>query len=546
MHRSLLASLSSNSALLRGILRGIEKEGLRVDDAGRLALTPHPRILGSALTHPRITTDYSESLLELITGTRATVAGVLEELRDVHCFVARHLDGELLWNQSMPALLPAEEDIPIAWYGTSNTGMLKHVYRRGLAVRGGRTMQCIAGLHYNFSLPEALWDLSENAGDVGDAADMGITDGTRTGATARKSSGYMALIRNFTRHAWLLMYLFGASPAVSGNFLRQPGHDLLPLTEDTWHLPYATSLRMSDLGYHNQAQSELQLCYNDLDTFLRRMYKAVTTPWPAYQAIGTQRDGEWIQLNTNILQIENEYYSNIRPKHPVGRCERPLTVLAQKGIQYVEVRCLDIDPFSPVGISPETCRFLDAFLLFCAVEKSPRFDVDGFCQHSHHNFNLVAKQGRQPGLHLTRNGQSVSLQAWAAELLDRMSDYAALLGDAYDDAHYTAAINAQRDKVHDASLTPSARLLRELRDTGASLHQVSLQSSRAHHDALRGQTLSVDAQARLRAQAEESLRQQQMLERSDTVDFATYVRNYEAALQSPHHSSTTNSTPSAT
>jgi len=518
MHRSLPASLSSHPALLRGILRGIEKEGLRVDHDGKLALTPHPARLGSALTHPHITTDYSESLLELITGTHDTVAGVLDELHAVHHFVAQHLDGEWMWNQSMPAHLPADDDIPIAWYGTSNTAMLKHVYRRGLAVRGGRTMQCIAGVHYNFSLPDALWGVLEN------------TAGANPDS---KSSGYMALIRNFTRYAWLLMYLFGASPVVSHNFLRKPDHGLQPLHHDTWHLPYATSLRMSDLGYRNAAQSELQLCYNDLNTFLRRMLKAVTTPWPAYQAIGTHRDGEWIQLNANILQIENEYYSNIRPKHPVGRCERPLTVLARKGIQYVEIRCLDIDPFSPIGISPQTCRFLDTFLLFCAVQESPLFDADGFCQHSDRNFNLVAKQGRQPGLLLTRNGQPIALQDWAYALLDGMSACAALLDQAYGGAHHTAALNAQRDKVRDASLTPSAQLLAQLRDTGLSLQQFSLNLSREHHDALRSQALSADTQARLQQQVEESQQQQRVLERSDRVDFATYVRNYEAALQAP-------------
>jgi len=518
MARSLLTTLSSNPALLRGILRGIEKEGLRVDRDGQLALTPHPSSLGSALSHPCITTDYSESLLELITGTHETVAGVLGELEAVHCFVAQHLENELMWNQSMPAHLPAEEDIPIAWYGTSNTGMLKHVYRRGLAVRSGRTMQCIAGLHYNFSLPDAFWCVWNQGAD---------TD------RVRKSSGYMALIRNFTRHAWLLMYLFGASPAVSRNFLRTSGHGLEPLDSDTWYLPYATSLRMSDLGYHNLAQSELQLCYNDLDTFVRRMFKAVTTPWPAYQAIGTHRDGQWVQLNTNILQIENEYYSNIRPKHPVGRCERPLTMLARNGIQYIEVRCLDIDPFSPLGIRSETCRFLDMFLLFCAVQPSPLFADSGFCQYSDSNFNLVAKQGRAPDLQLKRDGQPIALREWAQAVLDDMSAYATLLDQAYGGTHYSAALDMQRDKVRDVNLTPSAQLLRQLRDTGSSLQQFSLDLSRKHHDTLRSHALSDETQACLRRQVQESLRQQQALERDDRVDFDTYVRNYEAALQAP-------------
>ena len=128
-------------------MRGIEREGLRIDRNGHLSSKPHPLALGSALTHPHITTDYSEALLELITGTHTTVESLLQELTEVHQFVMQQNRGESIWMQSMPAILPPEKDIPIATYGSSNTGMLKHVYRRGLAERYGKKMQCIAGLH---------------------------------------------------------------------------------------------------------------------------------------------------------------------------------------------------------------------------------------------------------------------------------------------------------------------------------------------------------------------------------------------------------------
>ncbi|HYG45332.1 MAG TPA: glutamate--cysteine ligase, partial [Bordetella sp.] len=285
---SRLARLQAHPALLAQTLRGIEKEGLRVDTRGKLATTAHPSGLGSALTNEQVTTDYSEALLELITGTHNRVEPLLAELENTHRFVYSVLDGEYIWNQSMPATLPAEADIPIAWYGTSNTGMLKHVYRRGLAERYGKSMQCIAGVHYNFSLSDALWE----------TLDPGAPN-----AQDRRSRGYIALIRNFTRYSWLLMYLFGAAPALSRAFMGDRPHPLQALGADTLYLPYATSLRMSDLGYQNKAQSQLKLCYNDLDTFLGRLYEAVTQPWPDYQAVGTHRNGEWIQLNTNVLQI---------------------------------------------------------------------------------------------------------------------------------------------------------------------------------------------------------------------------------------------------
>ncbi|ARP88040.1 glutamate--cysteine ligase [Bordetella genomosp. 9] len=513
-----LARLDANRELLARTLRGIEKEGLRVDAGGHLASTPHPAALGSALTHERITTDYSEALLELITGTHDNVAGLIGELEDVHRFVYANLDGELIWNQSMPAALPDEADIPIAWYGTSNTGMLKHVYRRGLAYRYGKTMQCIAGVHYNFSLDDRIWPLLELPG--GNDQD-------------RRSAGYIALIRNFTRYSWLLMYLFGAAPALSKDFLRGRSHPLQTLDADTLYLPYATSLRMGDLGYQNKAQSQLKPCYNDLSTFLQRLHAAVTMPWPAYEAIGTHRDGQWVQLNTNILQIENEYYSSIRPKRATGRCERPITALAERGVQYVEVRCLDIDPFQPVGIAAETSRFVDAFLLFCAASDSPFFDEQGFCSRSADNFSRVVNEGRKPGLELARDGKAIALRVWGKELLDRILPYAEVLDAAYGGQAYRQAVAAQAVKLDETDATPSARLLEDLRRTGASFLQYTLEQSRRHAEALRATPLPADKTAAYNAMARDSLQAQAAIEASDTVDFDTYVLRYHQALKAP-------------
>jgi len=510
------AHLAAQPELLRAIRRGIEKEGLRVDASGNLAMTPHPSALGSALTNPRITTDYSESLLELITRPLPDAEALIGELTDIHGFVALRNPGEPIWNQSMPAHLPPEADIPVAWYGTSNTGMLKHVYRQGLAWRYGKVMQCIAGVHYNFSLPEAVWDR--------------LADGDTP--QDRRNTGYMALIRNFTRHAWLLMYLFGASPAVSRSFLQHAGFEasLTRLSPDTYCLPWATSLRMSDLGYKNPIQSDLQLCYNDLDTFTARIHRAVTTPWPAYEAIGTHRDGRRIQLNTNILQIENEYYSSIRPKQTTGRCERPNTVLRERGIQYIEVRCMDIDPWAPAGITVETSRFLDAFLLYCAVEESPLFPPPGFCQESQDNFALVSREGRRPGLLLQRDGCATGLRDWAEEALDRIAPYARLLDEHSGDGGHAAALDRQRAKARDPDDTPSARLLAALRDEGREFHDWTLAQSQTHWDALRARGLPAGVLADYDAAARESIAGQAAIEAADTISFEDYVARFHAAL----------------
>ncbi|MFA5663011.1 glutamate--cysteine ligase [Castellaniella sp.] len=510
------AQLAAHPELLRSIRRGIEKEGLRVDARGGLALTPHPASLGSALTNPGITTDYSEALLELITAPHTSVHAMLGELTDIHRFVALRNPAEAIWNQSMPAHLPAEDQIPVAWYGPSNSGMLKHVYRLGLAVRYGRIMQCIAGVHYNFSLPEAIWDL--------------LQDGPT--ARDRRDAGYMALIRNFMRHAWLLMYLFGASPAVSRSFLGGMGQEarLQRLSPDTYCLPWATSLRMSDLGYKSPVQSELQLCYNDLDTFTARIHSAVTTPWPPYEAIGTHRDGQRIQLNTNILQIENEYYSPIRPKQATARCERPNTTLRQRGIQYVEVRCMDIDPWSPAGISPDTARFLDVFLLHCALDDSPLFPAPGHCQESQANFSLVAREGRRPGLVLQRDNCISSLRDWATETLEALSATAELLDTHSGDDQHQASVSRQHAVIEDPQATPSGRLLADLQDRGQEFHDYTLQQSMAHWAALQASPPETRTLARLDQLAATSLAEQAELEASDSISFEDYVAQFEAAL----------------
>ena len=267
------------------------------------------------------------------------------------------------------------------------------------------------------------------------------------------------------------MYLFGASPALDAGFLRGRPSQLERLDEHTLYLPYATSLRMSDLGYQNNAQAGLTPCYNDLQSYIDSLRQAVSTPYPPYEKVGTKQDGEWVQLNTNILQIENEYYSSIRPKRVTYTGERPVQALAARGVQYVEVRCLDINPFLPLGIDLDEARFLDAFLLFCAFSDSPL--LNGECSDATDNFLAVVKEGRRPGLQLQRRGQPVELKVWANELLERIADTAALLDRARGGEAHAAALAAQRAKVADAELTPSAQVLKVMRERGESFEAFS-------------------------------------------------------------------------
>ncbi len=500
---------------LRECLHGIEKESLRIDTRGALSQQPHPLAWGSALTHPTITTDYSEALVELITPVNRDIGEMFGQLDDIHRFAYGELGEELLWTESMPCLLPArDEDIPIAWYGTSNVGMLKHVYRRGLAVRYGKPMQCIAGIHYNFSLAPALWQaLQQQDGDARSAQDY-------------QSERYVALIRNFRRYAWLLMYLFGASPALCASFLQGRDHQLEPLGDKSLYLPYATSLRMSDLGYNNDAQAGLNVCYNSLESYIVSMQKAISLPYPRYAQLGTHdADGQWQQLNTNLLQIENEFYSSIRPKRVTRSGEKPVHALAERGVEYVEVRCLDIDPFAPLGIEPSTAHFLDSFLLFCALAESPAMS-EAECQVSDENFALAVKRGREPGLQLNRKGQPCGLREWGEHLLDNIAACASLLDGAQQTSAYSDSLQLQRAKLQNPELTPSARVLAAIGEQGDSFFRFALAQSEQHREHFLSRPLDAAQQQAFAATASQSLADQAALEEADSIDFDTYVAQY--------------------
>ncbi|MES2742278.1 MAG: glutamate--cysteine ligase [Pseudomonadota bacterium] len=522
--RLALLADDAHRPLLDGGLRGIERETLRVDGAGHLAASPHPAALGAALTHPEITTDYAEALLEFITPAETDISHTLAKLDGIHRHAYTKLGGELLWSQSMPCQLPAEPEIDIAWYGKSHLGMLKHVYRRGLALRYGKAMQCIAGIHYNYSVDERLWRVL--------AADPATRSGRAISPMAIQSESYLAMIRNFRRYSWLLMYLFGASPALASSFLRGRAHQLDTLSADTLFLPYATSLRMSDLGYQNDAQSGLRPHENSLDDYVAALTKAVNQPYPPYAALGTKQDGEWIQLSTNVLQIENEYYATIRPKRVIRTGERPLQALCLRGVQYIEVRCMDVDPFEPVGISLEAGRFLDAFLMFCALDDSAPITAEQSDIYTD-NFARTVKEGRRPGLMLRQDDGAVTLQDWGRQLLEQMAPVAALLDARRTDSAHAQAIALQALKLDDPERTPSARVLGALRANGGSFADFGLRQSQAHAAHFRAAPLAPQDQAHFDQLAAQSLLDQAALERNQRGSFDDFVQAYRASNLCP-------------
>ncbi|MEM6511692.1 MAG: glutamate--cysteine ligase [Pseudomonadota bacterium] len=493
-------------------VRGVEKESLRVSQDGRLAQTTHPEGLGSALTNSYITTDFSEALLEFVTPTFYSIDHALTRVNDLHQFVHSKLGDELLWASSMPCVIAGTDNIPLARYGTSNVGKMKTVYRRGLGYRYGRPMQTIAGVHYNFSVPATFWD---TYGDV-----LGRDD------NKLRSEHYLGLVRNFRRYGWIILYLFGASPAVCRSFAGDRKLDMPLMNGDTYYAPYATSLRMSDLGYNNKNQSRIRISLNDLDDYIRDLSAAIHTPEPDYEKIGVVVDGRYRQLNTNLLQIENEYYSAIRPKRVANSGERPTAALRRGGIEYIEVRSLDCNLYEPSGLCANTMRFIEAFLVYCLLENSPFVD-DAALDEMSANQLTVARRGRDPDCELVNNGQPIRLRDWAAALIDNV-DKATTVMDEPELAR--EAVAEMRQRVEDSSLTPSARVLAELQREGSSFFELAMQQSLAHARYYREQrSMDPDVSAILERESTESLRRQADIESADAISFEQYLEAYFAA-----------------
>ncbi|OAI13824.1 glutamate--cysteine ligase [Methylomonas koyamae] len=504
--------------LLKQGLKGIEKESLRISEQGAISQKPHPRALGSALTHPYITTDYSEALLEFITPPFADIKQTLDYMHQIHQFVYPHLGDEMLLATSMPCGIDGDLSIPIAEYGTSNIGKMKHIYRKGLWHRYGRTMQAIAGIHFNYSVPQGLWPALHGY----DGGDLSLEDFI--------SKSYFGLIRNFHRQGWLILYLFGASPAICKTFFKsrlQLMQQFKEFDDHTVFHPYATSLRMSDIGYKSKNQAGLKIDYNSLEGYVQSLSAAINTPYPEYQAIGVKVDGDYQQLNANILQIENEFYSTMRPKQIAKSGEKPTLALKRRGVLYVEMRSLDLNLLNPIGIDESTARFVEAFLLYCLLHDSPPQGPDEF-QINNGNQLLVANQGRQPGLELNRNGTPVTLQNWAHDILCAMQPICAVLDRGSLDRPYQLALQHQLAVVDNPALTPSARILACMRENGQEFGCFASNTSALHKHYFNAEPLDADSQRQFEELAATSLRKQAEIEAGDTLDFDEFLSRYFA------------------
>lgn len=505
---------SGSSMLLRGGKKGLEKESLRITTDGAPAQTRHPHAWGSPLTHPYITTDYSEALPELITPPFSDTHSATNFLEDIHRFLYQSMaPDEMLWASSMPCAVSDDSVIPIAVYGNSNIGRLKHVYRVGLDYRYGRRMQAIAGVHFNYSLPTSFCTSFQE------------DEKSKAPIQSFVNDHYFALIRNFKRFGWMIPFLFGMSPVVCKSFLAGRTTRFKKLTKGTYYLPFATSLRMSDIGYKNKNQSALLVSYDNLDSYVGSLRKAIQTPYPEYEAIGVLDGNNRVQLSTNVLQIENEYYSFVRPKQTARSGERPTSALSSRGVEYVEVRALDVNSNSPIGVEVEQLYFLEAFLIYCLLEDSQVLTEDEL-RAIEYNELTVALQGRKPKLELVFSGKRCSIKQWSLEICDRMQAICEFLDVDEKNRHYQQALKHQVAAIKSPDLLPAARVLQEIENTNEPFQNYSLNLAMKHKAHFVSHPPTDEVKQKFEGLALNSHEAQRRLESEDSVAFEDYVDAY--------------------
>lgn len=508
-----------DSSLFKGMLRGIERESLRMQSNGFLSQASHPKALGSALTHPHITTDYSEALMEFITPPQDSIKKALHYLTDVHAIAHRHLEhGEKLWPLSMPCMLDAdEESIRLAQYGTSNVGRFKTLYRHGLGVRYGRRMQTISGVHYNLSFPDQVFEALQQHETDDALKSLSLQD--------YRSHRYFALIRNFIRLTPLVMFFVGASPSVCKCFMTGREHDLLPLVKGTLFLPYATALRMGNLGYQNSAQKKLGIHYNTMSGYLHGLQKAVKTPYAPFSRLGLSNEqGEPIQINDHVLQIENEYYSLVRPKQVPLDGETPSQALENRGVGYVELRAVDVNPYSPIGIDENTAAFLEVLALYCLLQDSPDL-LDAEQTQIERNQAEVVNRGRAPNASIIDAAGKHEIEDWLQTHVTAMQPLADVLDATYQTKLYSAALTAMQKRIHDVDETLSAHVIADTLINGGTWNFGGFMAQQ-HAVTYEQHPLSPDTLSYFEGLVQQSWQKQQQLEQDSSLSFEQYLADY--------------------
>ncbi|AAO27085.1 glutamate-cysteine ligase [Buchnera aphidicola str. Bp (Baizongia pistaciae)] len=507
--------LQSNPLILKKILRGIEREALRTDIHGTIINTAYPQDkIGSALTHKWITTDFSESLLEFITPTNASTNYILKFLNDTHKFVNDNLIQEYFWPFSIPPCKKYMHSIKLSKYGTSNLGQVKTLYRKGLKHRYGILMNIISGVHYNFSLPRIFWNHWKKIHHKN----------TQYNTT---SEGYLCLIRNYYKFGWIIPYLFGASPAVEPLFIKNKKHNYkFKKHHGMLYLPWSTSLRLSDLGHTNQSIKKLKLTFNSLSEYVLALEHGIKTPSKQFKNLGLyDQFGNFKQINTNLLQTENELYTYIRPKQKLKNCESLSAALRNRGIEYVEIRALDINPFTSTGVDKNQILLLDLFLIWCVLADSPKISSQEF-HFFLKNWHTIITKGRKPKQKININIYNTknTIQTIGKTILYDLFYIAEILDSLSNNNNYQETCKNLILYFDYPELTYSEKLLNKfmcygIYETGANLFVKYKQ--KLHNDSFK-----ILSKKDLNNEMMKSNNSQKLIEKQDTLNFKEYLNLY--------------------
>lgn len=493
--------LDQNTELLQKTNLGLEKESLRMTNECELSRKAHPEQLGSALTHPYITTDYSEALLEFITPVFNTEEEVLDHLKNTQLYTYQVIGDEFLWPYSMPCPISKDENVPIANYGNSHIGKMKKIYRKGLERRYGGPMQSIAGVHFNISLPDEVFSNQDE-----------------------KNVVYFSMIRNLHRLSPFIIMLFGNSPYMCQTFFNQDykNFPFLDRFKDSGIIygPYSTCLRMSNLGYQNTKQKSVEICYNELSEYAKGLRSALDTTEEQFKELGLfDESGNRVQLSDKILQIENEYYAIVRPKRSAKSGESPTKALERAGVEYLELRMIDLNPFSFTGITLEQMKFLKILVWFCYYNESPLFSKDEQNQWSI-NLKKIATEGRKPQQTITIENQEVPVHTYLSQISDQLLSFT--------QNYFSEDIKTMKDilaPINGPELFQSEKIIRDLE----SSLSFATNLGRQYKEQAIKTDLNKEYVDQMKVLAQTSQIQQKEKERQDQesgIDFETFLKDY--------------------
>lgn len=499
--------LGSHQHHIADVNIGLERETLRVNQqTGRISNQDHPKAIGSALTHSHITTDFAEAMLEFVTNPVDSAEKALQELSDIQKFTLSQLDNEIFWPGSMPPFIASEDEIVIAKYGDSNDAKMKSLYRKGLSLRYGKMMQVISGIHYNFSLKDHLFKAFQEATDNHDSL------------AAFKTNRYLHACRNVSHYGFVIPYLLGASPVMDKSFLAGKDNHFESLNDTDSYLPKGESLRLSDIGYGNN-KCHFDVSFNNIEEFTKNIQFAISTPCNIFSQIPVIENGEYNQINNHILQIENEYYASIRPKQIMRKGENFLTALNKRGIEYIELRSIDINPLIAEGIDIDSMRFLQLFLTAAILTDAPELSQKEY-EHNQKNLKIVAKTGLSLDQLFTVTTQETTLKEALLAVTDWLTPIADLLGEKHQ-----AALIKMIEKIEDPQKLPSTQVLAELQKSGQAYQAFFLEKANALYND-QYSTLDSAQTMHFKTLAKEALAQQKSIEEQPQIPFSEYLDNY--------------------